>query len=62
MAVEPPASVTRLVRALDPPTLPPKVVVPESLIVSALAPSTVLANVMATPASVVSAPSVTASP
>ena len=63
MAVEPPTSVTRLVRIADPPTAPPKVVVPVVLAVRLNAPLTVSANVIAPlPASSrVLAPSVTAS-
>ena len=66
-ATEPGASVVTLVRAVMPPTEPPKVVTPAVLILRFCAPSTVLTKVMlpAAPAPVlarvVSAPKVTAS-
>ena len=63
MAVVPPAFVVSVVRALVPPTTPPKVVVPVEFTVRLNKPSTVRAKVMApVPAlNVVFAPRVTAS-
>ena len=61
MAVVPPASVVRPVRAVVAPTTPPKVVVALSTMDRVCAPLTVLAKVLPTPVMTVAAPKVTAS-
>ena len=62
ITVVPPALVVKVVRALVPPTTPPKVIVPLSFTVRLNNPFTVPAKVLPTPVSVVLVPSVTASP